>query len=107
MSSNPFLPQGNGLAVNASTTSAGAAMAPSSSLVVTNRSLTSPAWVTWSPSSMPTAVFPTAGDPAGQLGMEIPPGAQVSIGVNGGNAFVAGVLLSGTGIITFVPGDGI
>lgn len=107
MSSNPFLPQGNGLAVNASTTSAGAAMVPSSSLVVTNRSLTSPAWVTWSPSSMPTAVFPSAGDPAGQLGMEIPPGAQVSIGVNGGDAFVAVVLLSGSGIVTFVPGDGV
>jgi hypothetical protein len=41
------------------------------------------------------------------LGMEVPPGAQVTIGVNGANAFVAVVLLSGTGVVTIVPGEGL
>lgn len=103
---DPFLPQGNGLAINASTSSVAVAMTPISDLVITNRSTTSPAWVTWNASTAPTAVFPTPGDPTGVPGVEVPPGAQVSYGVNGANAFVAVVLLSGTGVVTIVPGVG-
>ena len=107
MSANAFLPYGNGLAVNASTTSTGVTMSPTTTLVVTNRSTSSPAWVAWSSSAMPTAAFPAPGDPTGTQGMEVAPGAQVSIGVNGANINTAVVLLSGTGIVTFVPGDGL
>lgn len=108
MSANPFLPSGNGLAVNASTSSTAVAIPIAvPSLVVTNRSTSSPAWITWNASSVPTAAFPVAGNTTGSFGMEIPPGAQTSIGVNGGNAFVAVVLLSGTGVVTIVPGDGV
>jgi hypothetical protein len=107
MSANAFLPYGNGLAVNASTTSTGVTMLPTSTIVVTNRSTTSPAWVSWNGSTMPTAAFPPAGDPTGTQGMEVAPGAQVSIGVNGANVNTAVVLLSGTGIVTIVPGDGV
>jgi hypothetical protein len=39
--------------------------------------------------------------------MEVAPGAQVSISCNFQNTFVAAVLLSGTGVISFVPGDGL
>ncbi len=108
MSSDPFLPFGNGVSVGASTTSTGAGpMPPSPSLVITNRSTASPAWVTWSPSSVPTAVFPAAGDSVGAFGVEVAPGAQVSIGTNGQNAYVSVVLLTGTGIVTLVPGTGV
>jgi hypothetical protein len=102
-----FLPNGNCLAVNASTSSVAVAMGPSISIVVTNRSISSPAFVTWNASSAPTAAFPTPGDTTGVLGMEVSPGAQVTIGVNGANAFVAVVLLSGTGVVTLVPGEGL
>lgn len=108
MSADPFLPFGNGVSINASTTSSGTGpLAPAPSLVITNRSTASPAWVTWNPTAVPTAVFPAAGDPVGAFGVEVAPGAQVSIGANGQNAYVAVVLLSGTGIVTIVPGTGV
>ena len=56
---------------------------------------------------MPTAVFPNAGDPVGAFGVEVAPGAQVSVGTNGQNTYVAVVLLTGTGIVTIVPGTGV
>jgi len=102
-----FLPYGNCLAINASTSSVAVAMNPATAIVVTNRSISSPAFVTWNASTAPTAVFPTPGDPTGVFGMEVAPGAQVTIGVNGANAFVAVALLSGTGVVTIVSGEGL
>lgn len=105
---DPFLPRGNGVAINASTTSNGVQLpTPNCSMVVTNRSTTSPAWITWDPNSMPTAAFPTPGDPAGTFGMEVAPGAQVSISVNGANNYVAVILLTGVGVISVISGTGV
>lgn len=108
MSANAYLPQGNSLCVNASTTSV--AMNPAvivSSLLVTNRSTTSPLWVSWGTSSSVVAAFPIPGDPVGSQGIEVCPGMQVSIGTNGQSPWVAVVLLSGTGLVTITPGDGL
>lgn len=107
MSSNPFLPQGNAVAVNASTTSAGMAMpVTGTTLCITNRSRGN-AWVSWSNSAIPTAAFPTPGDAAGAQGIEIPAGVQVTIGVMNNAAFVGVILDSGAGVVSFVPGDGL
>lgn len=107
MSDFAFVPQGNGVSINASTVSTSIQMpAMSTAMCVTNRSTTSPAWVAWG-TTAPTAVFPVAGATAGSPGMEVAPGAQVSISCNFQNTFVAAVLLSGTGVISFVPGDGL
>lgn len=105
MSSNAFLPQGSTQALSTSTTSASVAMTPaiSTTICVTNRS-SSNAWVTWGLTA-PTAVFPVAGTP--QFGLEVPAGVQVTIGTQGQAAFVAAILLSGTGIMTITPGDGL
>lgn len=105
---DPFLPRGNGVAINASTTSNGVQVpTPNCSMVVTNRSTTSPAWVTWNQNALPTAAFPIPGDTTGTFGMEVAPGAQVSISVNGTNNYVAVVLLSGTGVVSVVSGTGV
>lgn len=108
MYGDPFLPLGNGVAFNTSTTSAGIAVpVPSaSSLVFTNRSTTANVWVTWG-ASLPTAAFPTPGDTVGTFGVEITPGSQVSVSTNGRAAFVAAVLASGTGSLSVVPGIGL
>jgi hypothetical protein len=106
VSSDPFTPQGSGVSINASTTSTGVVFfTPVTALAVTNRSETSPVWITWHVDDMPTAVFPSPENPS--FGMEIAPGAQVSIGVNGANMYVAVVLLSGIGVVTIVPGTGL
>jgi hypothetical protein len=41
------------------------------------------------------------------LGAEIPPGVQVTLGVLNAAGYVAVILDSGTGVVTFVPGDGL
>jgi hypothetical protein len=102
-----FLPYGNSVSINASTSSVAVSMTSSTAIVVTNRSTSSPAFVTWSGASSPSAAFPLPGDPTGSFGMEVCPGAQVTIGVNGQNSYVAVVLLSGTGIVTVVSGEGL
>ena len=107
MSSNPFLPQGNAVAISASTTSNGIAMPyTGTTICITNRSRGN-AWLTWSATSLPIAVFPTPGDAVGTLGIEIPPGVQVTIGTQNAAAYVAVVLDSGTGVVSIVPGDGL
>lgn len=107
MGGYPFSPRGNAVAVNASTTSAGIAIpVVTCALLVTNRSTTASAWVSWG-AALPTAVFPTPGDTVGVQGLEITPGSQVTISVNGTAGFVAAVLQSGTGVVSFVPGDGL
>lgn len=110
MSANAFLPQSTALAFDASNVSNG--VFPNqrvTSMLVTNRCKTSPLWLTWNDTALPTAVFPVSGDPVGSFGVEVPPGAQVSIGHNGQALYVAGVLLTSadTGVVTIVPGDGI
>lgn len=108
MAADPFLPFGNGVSISASTVSNSIGpLSPAPSVVVTNRSTTSPAWITWSPSPSPVAAFPVANSLTGAPGMEVAPGAQVSISTNGQNAYCAVVLLSGTGIVTIVPGNGV
>jgi len=106
MSSDPFQPSSNGVAIATSTVSSGCALPPSRCIAVTNRS-TSPAWVTWSQVGPPTAIFPTPGNPSGQWGMEIAAGGLVSISVGYADAYFAAVLASGTGVMTIVPGDGV
>ena len=110
MSANAFLPFANALAFDASNVSNG--VFPNqfvTSMLVTNRCKTSPLWLSWSSTAMPTAAFPVPGDPVGSQGLEVPAGAQVSISHNGQALYVAGVLMtaSDTGVVTVVPGDGV
>lgn len=100
-----FMPTGNGIAIASSTVSASLALMPSSAMVVTNRSDSS-AWVTWASGAV-IAVFPTVGAAGGAWGIEIPPQAQITVGTSYQNATVAVVLASGTGVCTFIPGDGV
>jgi hypothetical protein len=107
MSSNPFQPACNGVAIATSTTSSSAQVATQApALVLTNRSSSS-AWVTWTAAPAPVAAFPSPGDPNGSWGMEMPPMTQLSVSVGYVGAYVAAVLLSGTGVLTIVPGDGL
>lgn len=109
MASSPFLPQGNGVALAVSTTTANIAMpnptAPA--LVATNPSTTSAMWVNWGTTNAVTAAFPAAGNTTGAPGIAVAPGAQVSIGTNGLAAYVAAVLATGAGTAYFSPGDGV
>ena len=107
MSSDAFQPSGNGVSLNTSTTSASIQMpAVSPCVVITNRSQSS-AWVTWDPHSPPTAVFPASGNTTGTWGMEIAPMSQVTVGTGRNYLYFAAILSSGTGVMTFVPGDGL
>lgn len=106
MSSNPFQPACNGVALATSTSSNTIQVGTqSTTLCLTNRS-SSPAWATWGMQPI-TATFPTPGDTSGQWGIEIPPMAQLTVSVGFIGAYVSAVLLSGTGVMTIVPGDGL
>ena len=109
MASSPFLPQGNGVAIAATTTTANIAMpnptAPA--IVVTNPSTTSSLWVNWGATSAVTAAFPVAGNTTGSPGIAVAPGAQVSIGTNGLAAYVAVILATGSGTVYISAGDGV
>lgn len=104
-----FWPWGNSMAVNATTTSQTIANTASSvpGLLVTNRSTTSPAWISWGFSSGISAAFPDPAVTSGSQGLEVPPNTQIALRVENSNApYIAVVLLSGTAIITIAPGDG-
>ena len=107
MSDSPFQPSANGVAINTSTTSAAISLPNASSVIlITNRSQSS-AWVTWGTGTVPTAAFPTPGDTTGTWGVEVAPMAQVSVTAAMQDVYVAAVLLSGNGVMTFTPGDGV
>jgi hypothetical protein len=107
MSDSPFQPSGNSVAVSTSTTSAAIGLPNASSVIlVTNRSQSS-AWVTWANGTVPTAAFPTPGNPTGTWGVEVAPMAQVTVTAAMQDMYVAAVLLTGNGVMTFTPGDGV
>lgn len=107
MAGGPFMPLGNSVALAATTATQVVVMSnpTAPALVVTNEG-TASAWITWDPTNTAVAaVFPVAGTPA--FGMLVAAGAQVSLGTNGKAAYVAAILRSGTGTITFTAGDGL
>jgi hypothetical protein len=107
MSSNPFLPQGNSVALTTSTTSNSIQVNYTGTTVCLTNNSRGNAWVTWNLSSPPTALFPTPGDTVGQFGVAIPPGVQVTLGTQNQAGYVSAILDSGVGTLWISPGDGL
>jgi hypothetical protein len=105
MSANPFLLMGNGALIPASTVSAAVANPePEAEGGLFSNESAAWAWVTFGKTNAVTAAFPTAGTP--QPGFALAPGSQATVRLPPEAHYIAAILRSGSGNVTFTPGEG-
>lgn len=105
MTANAFLSMGHAVVIEASTTSANVANEePGCEGGLFSNESAAWAWIAFGKDNTVQAVFPVTG--TSRPGFALGPGAQATVRMPQEAHYIAAVLRSGSGAITFVPGEG-